>query len=200
MLLRFIVEGDFLRVPALSSFEQTPLHPRLPQHFPDGAGGDRRVASSSATSSPTCCTRRRGQLLGVLLSLVLIPFWISIIVRTYALLVVLGRNGIVNSALIELGVVDEPLRIMFSTGAVYIGMAQALLPFMVLSIYSSLRGIDPDLPLAARALGAGGATGVSPGHLSAQDARRVGRMHAGLHLIARPTSSRRPCSAARATS
>ncbi len=154
MLVRFFVEGDFLRLPALSSFEQT-LYVRVYLNTFQMALGVTAeclvlgyIVAYMLYSAPR-------QLLGVLLSLVLIPFWISIIVRTYALLVVLGRNGIVNSTLIELSIVDEPLRIMFSTQAVYIGMAQALLPFMIFSIYSSLRGIDPDLPLAARALGAG---------------------------------------------
>jgi ABC-type spermidine/putrescine transport system permease subunit I len=154
MLVRFFVEGDFLRLPGLSSFEKT-LYLRVYLNTFKMALGVTAECLVLGYIVAYMLYRAPRYLLGVLLSLVLIPFWISVIVRTYALLVVLGRNGIVNSTLVKLGAIDEPLRIMFTTQAVYIGMAQALLPFMVLSIYSSLRGIDPDLPLAARALGAG---------------------------------------------
>ncbi len=92
----------------------------------------------------------------ILMSLVLIPYWVSIIIRTYGLIVTLGRKGFVNETLIEAGLIEEPLRIMFTTDAVYLGMVQVLLPYVVLTVYTSLEAIDDNLFTAARSLGAGG--------------------------------------------
>ena len=92
----------------------------------------------------------------ILMSLVLIPYWVSIIIRTYGLIVTLGRKGFVNETLIEAGLIEEPLRIMFTTNAVYLGMVQVLLPYVVLTVYTSLEAIDNNLFTAARSLGAGG--------------------------------------------
>ena len=92
----------------------------------------------------------------ILISLVLIPYWVSIIIRTYGLIVTLGRKGFVNETLIGAGLIEEPLRIMFTTNAVYLGMVQVLLPYVVLTVYSSLETIDDDLFTAARSLGASG--------------------------------------------
>ena len=89
-----------------------------------------------------------------LIGLVLIPYWVSIIIRTYGFMVTLGRNGIVNSSLINAGLIDDPLRIMFTTKAVYLGMVQVLLPYVVLTVYSSLDAIDKNLLTVARSLGA----------------------------------------------
>lgn len=90
----------------------------------------------------------------LLLFLVLVPLWMSILVRTYAWMVVLGREGIVNSALQWLGLTEEPLTMMFSTGAVYLAMVQILLPIMVVTCYSAMTEIDPGLVRAARICGA----------------------------------------------
>ncbi|MCY3616872.1 MAG: ABC transporter permease [Acidimicrobiaceae bacterium] len=92
----------------------------------------------------------------ILMSLVLIPYWVSIIIRTYGLIVTLGRKGFVNETLIDAGLIEEPLRIMFTTNAVYLGMVQVLLPYVVLTVYTSLEAIDDNLFTAARSLGAGG--------------------------------------------
>ena len=91
----------------------------------------------------------------VLISLVLIPYWVSIIIRTYGLIVALGRKGIVNDTLIDVGLIEEPLRIMFTTNAMYLGLVQVLLPYVVLTVYTSLDAIDKNLFTAARSLGAG---------------------------------------------
>ena len=92
----------------------------------------------------------------ILLSLVLIPYWVSIIIRSYGLIVALGRKGIVNDTLIDVGLINEPLRIMFTTNALYLGLVQILLPYVVLTVYASLEAIDKNLFTAARSLGAGG--------------------------------------------
>ena len=92
----------------------------------------------------------------ILMALVLVPYWVSIIIRTYGLIVTLGRKGFVNETLVDAGLIEEPLRIMFTTNAVYLGMVQVLLPYVVLTVYTSLEAIDDNLFTAARSLGAGG--------------------------------------------
>lgn len=90
----------------------------------------------------------------LLLIIVILPFFTSLIVRTYAWMVLLGRNGIVNDYLMTLGLTDRPLKLLYNQGGVLIGMTYILLPFMVLTAFSVMRGIDPGLIRAAHSLGA----------------------------------------------
>ena len=85
---------------------------------------------------------------------VMLPFWTSVLVRTYAWMVLLGRNGIINRMLLDSGLIDQPLPMLNSKMAVILGMVHVMLPFMILPIYSALTRIDPDLPKAANGLGA----------------------------------------------
>ncbi|MBS0241709.1 MAG: ABC transporter permease [Proteobacteria bacterium] len=85
---------------------------------------------------------------------IMLPLWTSVLVRTYAWMVLLGRNGIVNRVLIDSGLMSEPLRLLNTQLAVVLGMVHVMLPFMVLPIYSALMRVDPDLPRAAIGLGA----------------------------------------------
>ncbi len=87
----------------------------------------------------------------------MLPLWTSVLVRTYAWMVLLGRNGIINRILIDSGLLDTPLSLLNSRLAVILGMVHVMLPFMILPIYSALTRIDPDLPKAARGLGASAA-------------------------------------------
>ncbi|HWN13419.1 MAG TPA: ABC transporter permease, partial [Candidatus Dormibacteraeota bacterium] len=91
----------------------------------------------------------------VLMVFVLLPLWTSILVRTYAWMVLLQANGVLNNVLRWLRVIDEPLRLMYNETGVVIGMAQVLLPFAILPLYASLRSIDPRLSRAAQSMGAG---------------------------------------------
>jgi ABC-type spermidine/putrescine transport system permease subunit I len=84
----------------------------------------------------------------------LLPFWTSILVRTYAWTIVLGRNGLVNRLLLELGLVSEPLALLNNETGVVIGMVHVLLPYMVFPIYAVMLRIDRDLADAAAGLGA----------------------------------------------
>lgn len=84
----------------------------------------------------------------------LLPFWTSVLVRTYAWMILLGRNGIVNRTLLDLGFVTEPLPLLYNETGVVIGMVHVLLPYMVLPIYSAVRKVDPAIPAAAAGLGA----------------------------------------------
>ncbi|MFN8590649.1 MAG: ABC transporter permease [Thermomicrobiales bacterium] len=90
----------------------------------------------------------------LLMILVLIPFWTSILVRSYSWMVLLGKEGIVNEALLASGVRSEPLVLLNTRLAVYMGMIHILLPFMILPLYSVMRGIDRNLMRAAENLGA----------------------------------------------
>jgi len=90
----------------------------------------------------------------LLIVLVLVPFWTSILVRTYAWMVLLGRQGIINELLQSMGIIDQPLRLLNTRFAVYVAMVHILLPFMILPLYSVMRGIDRSVLLAAEGLGA----------------------------------------------
>lgn len=92
---------------------------------------------------------------GILGFCVLVPFWLSILVRTYAWTVWLQNTGIINSFLISTGILDEPVQLMRNALGTVIGMTHVLLPFMVFSTYASMRRIDLGLERASRALGAG---------------------------------------------
>ena len=91
---------------------------------------------------------------GQMVALVVLPLMVSPVARTYAWIVILGRTGIVNRALILLGLTDEPLRILFSETAIFIGLLQLLLPLMILSLIGALENLPRDAVAAARVLGA----------------------------------------------
>jgi ABC-type spermidine/putrescine transport system permease subunit I len=91
---------------------------------------------------------------GILLLGVLIPFWTSILVRTYAWLVILQRKGIVNNLLIHLGVIHTPLSLVNNMTGTVIGMVHVMMPFLVLPLYASMRTIDVGYMRAAANLGA----------------------------------------------
>jgi len=86
---------------------------------------------------------------------ILVPLWTSILVRTYAWMVLLQQNGLLNHALRGLGLIERPLPLMYNEAGVVIGMTQVLLPFAILPIYASVRSIDPRLHAAAASMGAG---------------------------------------------
>jgi putative spermidine/putrescine transport system permease protein len=89
----------------------------------------------------------------LLMMFVLLPFWTSLLVRMYAWMVLLGRHGIINEAMISLGISDKPYPLLYNRFAVIIGMSHFLLPFMVLSLYSTMIGIDRSLIEAASSMG-----------------------------------------------
>lgn len=85
---------------------------------------------------------------------VLFPFWTSLLVRTYAWLVILQRRGLVNTWLQKLGLIEEPLRLVHNFTGTLIGMTHIMLPFMVLPLYAAMKAISPDYLRAAANLGA----------------------------------------------
>ncbi len=92
----------------------------------------------------------RGRIFG----LVVLPLMISPVARTYAWIVILGRTGIVNDAIIGLGLSDTPIRLLFTETAVFLGLLQLFLPLMVISLVSAMENIPRDVIPAARVLGA----------------------------------------------
>ncbi len=85
---------------------------------------------------------------------VLLPLWTSVLVRTYAWMVLLGRNGVFNRLLIDAHIVNDPLPLLHNFSGVLIGMVHVLLPYMVLPVYGAVRRIDPAVVAAAEGLGA----------------------------------------------
>ncbi len=95
---------------------------------------------------------------GLLIVVVLAPLLVSIVARTFGWMLLLGDAGLINNALLGLGVITEPLHMMFTEGAVIVGLVHVFLPFMVLSVLAAFDRIDPAIPEAAGTLGAGSLT------------------------------------------
>jgi spermidine/putrescine transport system permease protein len=89
------------------------------------------------------------------LQLVMLPFWTSFLVRTYAWMFLLRDTGLINTVLQALGIISEPLPLLYNNGAVLLGLVYGYVPFMVLPIYATLERLDPALSEAAADLGAG---------------------------------------------
>ncbi|ROR46520.1 ABC transporter permease [Kitasatospora cineracea] len=85
---------------------------------------------------------------------VVLPFWTNFLIRTYAWIVLLNSQGLVNSALIDLGLVDKPLQLLYTDGAIVTGLLYAYLPLMILPLYSAIERLDPQLREASANLGA----------------------------------------------
>ena len=88
-----------------------------------------------------------------LMILVMLPFWISFIIRTLSWINILGDSGLINHLLMKIGIINSPFAMLYNEGAVIMGLLQYLLPFMILNIYVSLDGIDKSLTEAAKSLG-----------------------------------------------
>ena len=97
---------------------------------------------------------RAGNRKNLYLSLVILPFWTSFLVRTYAWMFLLRDTGLINTALQKLGVIHNPLPLLYNDGAVILGLVYGYLPFMVLPLYATLERLDRNLLEAAADLGA----------------------------------------------
>jgi putrescine transport system permease protein len=104
------------------------------------------MAYAIVRSSPTMRT--------ALLMLIILPSWTSFLIRVYAWIGILKNNGLINNALMGIGIIDEPLQILHTNVAVYIGIVYAYLPFMILPLYANLVKLDFSLLEAASDLGA----------------------------------------------
>jgi spermidine/putrescine transport system permease protein len=97
---------------------------------------------------------RAGTRKNLYLQLVILPFWTSFLVRTYAWMFLLRDTGLINSALKALGIIREPLPLLYNDGAVFVGLVYGYLPFVVLPLYATLERLDKTLLEAAADLGA----------------------------------------------
>ena len=91
---------------------------------------------------------------GLLLLLIVLPFWISFLLRVYAWMGLMNNYGVINNLLMWLGIVEQPLQLMYTDFAIFIGLAYSYLPFMILPLYATLERMDLDLVEAAQDLGA----------------------------------------------
>jgi putrescine transport system permease protein len=89
----------------------------------------------------------------LLLMLVVLPFWISFLLRVYAWMGLLGTHGTINNLLLWMGLIDAPLKLLYTETAIFIGMVYSYLPFMILPLYANLERLDPALREAASDLG-----------------------------------------------
>ncbi len=99
-------------------------------------------------------TRQSPRVRSMLLLAVILPFWISFLLRVYAWIGLLNTNGVINQVLQWLGVIDQPLALIYNDFAVYLGIVYSYLPFMILPLYANLEKLDTDLEEAAADLGA----------------------------------------------
>jgi len=98
--------------------------------------------------------RMKNRYKNLLLLFVIIPFWTSSLIRSYAIVAILKTHGILNSLLLKLGIITEPLHLLYSDTAALIGLVYTLLPFMILPLYANIEKLDASLIDAARDLGA----------------------------------------------
>lgn len=120
-----------------------------------------RIATGVTLLSALVCypaaqaiVRLPGRYKGVMTALIILPLMINPIARTYAWLVLLGRNGLVNGAITGLGLSAEPVQLLYTEGAVFLGLLQLLMPLMLTSLVSALENLPADVVPAARSLGA----------------------------------------------
>jgi len=99
----------------------------------------------------TICSKKT---VALIMICIMIPFWTSLLVRTYAWMVLLRSQGVINQILMHIGLIKEPLKLIYNSTGVVIGMTHVLLPYMILSLYSVMQGIDRNLVAAAENLGA----------------------------------------------
>jgi spermidine/putrescine transport system permease protein len=118
------------------------------------AGSVTLICLVSAYPFAFILARTRQPLRSLLLLLVVIPFWTNSLVRTYAMIAILNASGIANHLFMALGLIDQPLQLLYTTGAVLAGLVYTLLPFMILPLYAALERLDTCYIEASRDLGA----------------------------------------------
>ena len=99
------------------------------------------------------CSRASKKIQNLLIIAVMIPFWINSLLRIYAIMNFISKNGLINNFLMGMGIIKEPIQILYTTGAVYFGLVYSLVPMMVMPLYSCLEKIDPAVLEAGRDLG-----------------------------------------------
>ena len=121
----------------------------------------------------------------ILMLCIVLPFWTSVLVRTYAWMVLLGRRGVINTFMLKMGIVDQPVQLLFNTTGTVIGMTHIMLPYMIFPLFSVMRNIDPQLISAALYAGGQALAGLFENLFSPQLAGRLWRGALGLHHFPR---------------
>jgi spermidine/putrescine transport system permease protein len=98
-------------------------------------------------------TRPNARTRNILLVLVILPFWTDFLIRTYAWIILLNRQGVVNGVLEKAGLIDQPLKLLYNDSAVVVGLVYAYLPLMILPLYASIERLNPELFEAGADLG-----------------------------------------------
>ena len=101
----------------------------------------------------TCRLQPRYRLLALIM--MMIPFWTNSLIRTYAVRIIIGTKGVVNKLLLASGIIESPIRLMYTDTAVLLGLVYLMLPFMILPLYANIEKLDYRLVEASRDLGAG---------------------------------------------
>lgn len=135
-----------------------PLYARIFLTSARIAGLATLIAILIAYPAAYAISRARPGLQPLLLFFAVLPFWSNYLIRTYAWIVLLNREGLINNLLRQLGYGGEPLSMLYSEGAVIVGLVYNYLPFVILAIYSSLSRLNPEYVEASRDLGAGPVT------------------------------------------
>jgi putative spermidine/putrescine transport system permease protein len=155
-LLKLVVQSFLEPVPGLANYVEVATDPTLWQIIETTL-----VIAAQCTAATLVLAYPVSYLLSQqpraranqLMMFVLLPFWTSLLVRMYAWMVLLGRHGILNEAFMGMGFTDKPYPLLYNRFAVIVGMSHFLLPFMVLSLYSTMIGIDRSLIEAASSMG-----------------------------------------------
>ncbi len=132
----------------------------------------------------------------VLLLLVILPFWTSLLLRVYAWIGLLKANGVINNVLMSLGVIHEPLTMLYTPFAMYVGIVYSYLPFFILPLYANLGKNGLAAARGGGGLGLPSVAGVLQDHAAAVAQRHPGGLHAGVHSgggrVRHPGAARRP--------
>ena len=89
-----------------------------------------------------------------IMTLIVLPLMTNPVARTFAWLIILGKNGLINNTFISLGLIEKPVKLLYTEGAIFVGLLQLFMPLMILSLISSLENVREDYELAAKSLGA----------------------------------------------
>ena len=148
--------GGVIYEPTLANFERA-IQPVFVQVLIDSvviAGVTTLLALLIGYPTAWVIARLPGNWRVIALILVVLPFWTNFLIRTYAWIVLLNSEGVVNGVLRGTGLIDEPLGLLYTDGAVVAGLLYAYLPLMILPLYASIERLDPELREAAANLGA----------------------------------------------
>jgi putative spermidine/putrescine transport system permease protein len=153
-LAQVSVEGSQLSLEHYRKFFSTPSYLRVSWQTLQVSATVTLLTLLLAYPTAYVISRSRGRRARLMLLLVVVPYLTSFLVRSYAWIVLLNRQGVVNRALLDLGLIERPLDLLYNGFSVHVGMVHVMLPLMVLPLYSVMQRIDPRLVRAAETLGA----------------------------------------------